>query len=66
MLTSEANERLTQVGVGTPVGDLLRRYWHVVAGREQLEREPVLPIRLLDETRICTTLFSPSSTAGLA
>ena len=30
MLTSEANERLTQVGAGTPVGDLLRRYWHVV------------------------------------
>ncbi|HEY3116585.1 MAG TPA: aromatic ring-hydroxylating dioxygenase subunit alpha [Chloroflexota bacterium] len=49
MLTSEENERLTQVGAGTPVGELLRRYWHVVAGAEQLNEEPVRPLRLLGE-----------------
>ena len=27
MLTREANERLTQTGPGTPMGNLLRRYW---------------------------------------
>ena len=28
MLTAEQNERLTQTGAGTPMGELLRRYWH--------------------------------------
>jgi phenylpropionate dioxygenase-like ring-hydroxylating dioxygenase large terminal subunit len=27
MLTAEMNERLTRVGPGTPMGELLRRYW---------------------------------------
>ena len=27
MLTAEKNELLTRVGPGTPMGDLLRRYW---------------------------------------
>ena len=27
MLTKQENERLTQVGPGTPGGELLRRYW---------------------------------------
>jgi 5,5'-dehydrodivanillate O-demethylase oxygenase subunit len=30
MLTAEKNARLTQVGPGTPGGELLRRYWHAV------------------------------------
>ena len=27
MLSVEENERLTRVGPGTPMGELLRRYW---------------------------------------
>ena len=27
MLSVEANERLTRVGPGTPMGELMRRYW---------------------------------------
>ena len=27
MLTREDNERLTRVGPGTPMGELMRRYW---------------------------------------
>ena len=27
MLTAEANQRITQVGPGTPMGELMRRYW---------------------------------------
>src|SRR5262249_10459254 len=30
MTTQEQNERLTRVGPGTPMGNLLRRYWQPV------------------------------------
>ena len=30
MLSTEENQRFTQVGRGTPMGELLRRYWHPV------------------------------------
>ena len=41
MLTREANERLTSVGPGTPMGNLLRRYWHPLATVAELDAEPV-------------------------
>jgi 5,5'-dehydrodivanillate O-demethylase len=49
MLTREANERLTQVGLGTPMGALLRRYWHPIATLPELITEPVLAVTLLGE-----------------
>src|ERR1041384_2584440 len=49
MLTREANERLSQVGPGTPMGEGLRRYWHPVATVPELEDEPVLAVKLLGE-----------------
>jgi len=49
MLSREENETLTQVGPGTPMGDLLRRYWHPVAAAEELEERPARPVRLLGE-----------------
>jgi 5,5'-dehydrodivanillate O-demethylase len=49
MLTAEENERLSHVGPGTPMGDLLRRYWHPVAAASELEPESVLAVRLLGE-----------------
>jgi 5,5'-dehydrodivanillate O-demethylase len=49
MLSKEANERLSQVGPGTPVGELLRRYWHPIATLGELLREPVLAVKLLGE-----------------
>ncbi|HYY87173.1 MAG TPA: aromatic ring-hydroxylating dioxygenase subunit alpha, partial [Chloroflexota bacterium] len=49
MLTKEANERLTQVGPGTPMGNLLRRYWFPVATVPDLDAEPVLAVTLLGE-----------------
>ena len=33
MVTAEENELLTRVGPGTPMGALLRRYWHPIAAR---------------------------------
>ena len=32
MLSPEQNAQLTQVGAGTPMGELLRRYWMPIAG----------------------------------
>src|SRR5438552_13867070 len=50
LLTHEENERLTQVGPGTDGGDLLRRYWHPIAGLHALTDEnPTLFVRLLGE-----------------
>src|SRR5437588_12514691 len=43
------NDRLTKVGPGTPMGSLLRRYWHPVGAVAELQAEPVQPVRLLGE-----------------
>ncbi len=32
MLTEAQNDRLTKVGPGTPMGELMRRYWQPIAG----------------------------------
>src|SRR6476469_3913643 len=52
MLTQEANDRLTLVGPGTPMGNMLRRYWHHIAASTELESEPVLPVRILGENLV--------------
>jgi len=63
MLTQEANERLTQVGPGTPMGNLLRYYWFPVATAAELDKEPVIPVELLGEK---LTLFrGPDGQLGL-
>ena len=49
MLTAEEDERLTRVGLGTPMGNLLRRYWHPIAAGTQLDENPVKAVRLLGE-----------------
>ena len=52
MLTVEENERLTRVGPGTPMGNLMRRYWHPVAAVAQLEENPVKAVTLLGESLV--------------
>ena len=42
MLTERENDRLSRVGPGTPMGNVLRRYWHPVATIPDLDREKVL------------------------
>ena len=49
MLSKEINERLARVGPGTPMGNLLRRYWYPIARTPELNDEPVLAITLLGE-----------------
>ena len=48
-LSAEANRRLTEVGPGTPMGELLRRYWHPVAAEDQFQGESKKPVRVLGE-----------------
>lgn len=48
-MTREQNERLTQIGPGTPMGALMRRYWLPVAAKMELDREPVRRVRYLGE-----------------
>ncbi|TAJ98772.1 hypothetical protein EPO44_11050, partial [bacterium] len=50
MLSREENAQLTQVGPGTPAGELLRRYWHIVAVAGELtEEKPIKAVRILGE-----------------
>jgi len=50
MLTAEQNDRFTRVGPGTPMGELMRRYWHPIAPSAELNEEnPTKEIRLLGE-----------------
>jgi 5,5'-dehydrodivanillate O-demethylase len=48
-VAGDENRILTEVGAGTPMGGLLRRYWHPVAAVAELEDHPVKPVRLLGE-----------------
>ena len=43
------NELLCRVGSGTPMGNLLRRYWMPIAGASELETNPVKAVRLFGE-----------------
>jgi 5,5'-dehydrodivanillate O-demethylase len=49
MLTAEQNRLLTQVGPGTPMGGLLRRYWMPVAGVSEFDTVPIKALRLFGE-----------------
>jgi 5,5'-dehydrodivanillate O-demethylase len=49
MLEKEKNELLTQVGPGTPMGNLLRRYWMPIAAVSEFETRTVKPVRLMGE-----------------
>ena len=49
MLSKELNELLTQVGPGTPGGNLMRYYWYPIAGAVELDENPVKKVRLLGE-----------------
>ena len=50
MLSNEINERLTQVGPGTPAGEMLHRYWQPIAAEAELTAEtPKRKVRALCE-----------------
>ncbi len=49
MLSEEKNRLLTQVGPGTPMGNLLRRYWMPIAGVSEFDSRSKKPMRLMGE-----------------
>jgi 5,5'-dehydrodivanillate O-demethylase len=51
MLSIEENELLTRTGPGTPMGELLRHYWHPICAVDDLERRPLRTkeIKVMDE-----------------
>ena len=52
MLSREDNNRLTQVGPDTPLGRMMRRYWHPIATSAELPKPDCKPMRakLLGQT----------------
>jgi len=53
MATVEQNERWTRVGPGTPMGELMRRYWQPFLPAAALDDDPVQAVRLLGEDLVC-------------
>ncbi len=49
MLDRAKNQLLTQVSRGTPMGELLRRYWMPIAAVSEFATESVKPVRLMGE-----------------
>jgi 5,5'-dehydrodivanillate O-demethylase len=49
MLTVEENNQLTRVGAGTPMGELMRRYWHPIAALSEMNDRWTKRVRLLGE-----------------
>ncbi|NQV55045.1 MAG: Rieske 2Fe-2S domain-containing protein, partial [Rhodospirillales bacterium] len=49
MLEEDRNRRLMEVGPGTPMGDLMRRYWHPIAAASEFEEIETKPVRLMGE-----------------
>src|SRR5579859_5279863 len=49
MLSDERNRLLCEVGAGTKMGALLRRYWQPIAAVAELDDVPTKAIRLLGE-----------------
>ena len=49
MITREENDLLTQIGPGSRMGALLRRYWHPIAATAELDGQWTLRQRILGE-----------------
>ncbi len=50
MLSVEDNAKYTEVGPGTPVGELHRRYWYpILASSMDVALNQIVPVRLLGE-----------------
>ena len=46
MLTAEQNDIISRVGPGTPMGEVMRRYWMPVGLSEELPEADGAPIRV--------------------
>ena len=46
MLSVHENEVVTRVGTGTPMGELMRRYWQPVLMSRELPEPDCAPVRV--------------------
>ncbi len=59
MVSEARNELFVRIGPGTPMGELLRRYWHPVAAASEFDGEQrVRSVRLLGEDLVMFKDFS--------
>ncbi len=66
MITKEENESMSQVGAGTPAGELLRRYWHPVAAACELSADkPIKKVRILGEDLVLFRLRQAEGSASI-
>jgi 5,5'-dehydrodivanillate O-demethylase len=65
MLSAEKNQALTAVGKGTPMGELMRRYWHPIAAVAELDERPTKSVRLQGEDLVLYLYRDRSGTLGL-
>ena len=49
MISAEENKQLMEVGPGTLMGELMRRYWQPIGAVAELDDNPVKPVRLMGE-----------------
>ena len=51
MLKREDNELIGRVGPGTPMGNMMRRYWHPIAATAEIDDNPfrTKAVRILGE-----------------
>jgi len=61
MLSTEENKLLTRVGPGTPMGNLIRRYWVPALFSEQIEKPDCPPVRV---KLLCEKLVAFRDTDG--
>jgi len=52
MESAEGNELLTRIGRGTPMGNLMRRYWQAIGAASEMDGKWTRKIRLLGEDLI--------------
>jgi len=66
MLSKEDNDILTRVGPGTPMGNLLRRYWTPALLSSELPApdSPPVRVRLLGEDLSPVRTAAPASSSG--
>src|SRR5580700_10984637 len=61
MLSPKDNQLLTRVGPGTPMGDLLRRFWMPALLSSELEKPDSPPVRM---RLLCENLVGFRDTSG--
>ena len=52
MLDQDRSLSLMQVGAGTPMGELLRRYWTPIAAVSEFDDKNTKPVRLFGENLV--------------